>query len=498
MSAPDRVPNATDIADMTLTDRVIVMPWKRFRRAAASGGIVLCLTAIVALIWANSPWASSYQTLFHELDLTIGFGTFAMSHHLAHWINDALMGMFFLLVGMEIKREVLFGDLRDPRRAALPLAAAAGGMLIPAGVYLAINAPAAAAGVEHAIVRGWGVPMATDIAFALGILALAGTRVPSVLRVFLCTLAIVDDLGALLVIAIFYTDHLNLEMLGWSAGVFAIMFAAARLRIREPRVYVFAGAVLLICLGQSGVHPTIAGVLVATQIPASARVDPRSFLRSARAALDYFEHQTRNLRHGLDQPIMSHLSTAQIAAARSVGMSARHMRPPMQRIEQHLQPWITFGVLPLFALANAGVHLPANPSELLFTASTIGIAAGLMIGKPVGIMLACWLLVKAGLGKLPTGVSWMQMLGVSVLGGIGFTMAIFITNLAFPAAPVAVDGAKLAILAASAVSAAVGLTILLSQPKTVGAKTVEEHEDEIDLLIEPESEPATPHTASAG
>ena len=456
MSHYRRLRNALDVSYTPAADR-LMSPLRRFSRISASGGIVLLVCAVVAMVLANSPASGLYHAFFHER-ISISVGDWTMSHSLHAWVDDVLMAFFFLLVGLEIKREVLFGELRDLRKASMPLLAAVGGMLAPAAIYAAVQAAGTAQGVE-AYWRGWGIPTAPDIAFALGVLGLLGRRIPASIRVFLCTLAIADDLGALLVIAIFYTEQLQWPMLINAGLVFALLVVMGRMRIREPWVYLFAGAPLLYYIDQSGVHSTIAGVLLATQVPVTSRVNTAAFLKTSRDALDEFEKDGVNVspssRHGEETTVTYY----QVSAARALALNAKHVRPPLNRIELKLTPWVTFLIVPLFALGNAGVHLGAGWSEL-FNPATYGVVLGLVIGKPVGILLASWLAVRLGLAALPSGATWKQMAGVAMLGGIGFTMSMFITNLAFDPASSGAPGARLGILVASSVAAIVGLTWL--------------------------------------
>lgn len=417
-------------------DRLLT-PLREFTGQAASGGIVLMVAAIVAMIWANSPWGSSYTELF-ATKVTVGFGEYAISKALLLWINDGLMAIFFLVVGLEIKREVLVGELASLRKAVLPLAAAVGGAVVPAAIFLALNA-----GGESE--RGWGIPMATDIAFALGVLALLGSRAPLGLKLFLTALAIVDDLLAVLVIAVFYTDNLAIEALVAAGVVLGLLVAANVLGIRRPAVYAALGIVLWVAVLQSGVHATIAGVLLAFTIPSRTRVDAEGFLRLADRAIE-------NYRAGDEDDRDSALWDLETATEQA--------QAPMQRLEHELHPWVSFLIIPIFALANAGVRVvDGNPLELLLQPLPIGIILGLVVGKQIGITLATWLVVRTGRAELPRGVSMRHIYGVAWLGGIGFTMSLFIAELAFTS-PDLIDGAKIGILAASVVAGVGGYLLL--------------------------------------
>ncbi len=410
----------------------------------ASGGILLLAATAVALIWANSPWASSYSSLW-QMKLTVGAGDFVLSKPILLWINDGLMAVFFFVVGLEIKREVLVGELASARSAALPMAAALGGIVAPAGIYLVINA-----GRESA--TGWGIPMATDIAFALGILALLGDRVPIVLKVFLTALAIVDDLAAVLVIAVFYTAEISGTALAVGGGAFLLLIAVNALGVRRPLVYVICGLVMWFAFLKSGVHPTVAGVLLALTIPARPRIDPPKFLRRARRLLEEFEQKDSNSGEIL-------ISEARQAAVQTLEQACEEVETPLQRLEHELLPWIKIVIMPLFALANAGVALRSESLAGLLHPASLGVAGGLVLGKPIGIFLFAWLAVRFRLAVLPDGMTWTRLLGLGLLGGIGFTMSIFIAGLAFGTAHL-LDLTKTAVLAASLLAGAIGFFLL--------------------------------------
>jgi NhaA family Na+:H+ antiporter len=412
-------------------------PFQEFARLEASGGIVLLFCALAAMAWANSPLAATYHQLFGTY-FTVGWGEHALSKPLLLWINDGLMAVFFLVVGLEIKRELLVGELASPRRAALPIAAAAGGMLVPAAIYAAFNAGEAGA-------RGWGIPMATDIAFSLGVLALLGRRVPLALRVFLAAFAIVDDLGAVLVIAVFYTEALSWTALGAAGTVLLLLLAANRAGVRRPLVYAVLGAALWLAVLKSGVHATVAGVLLAAAIPARARIDPGQFLRLSRAILEDVEHAGDP---GRRQESVHELERL-----------CEHVAAPLRRMEHGLHGWVAFLIMPLFALANAGVPLAGESSGLFRNPVGLGVILGLVAGKPLGITLASWLLVKAGLATLPPALGWRHLHGAAWLGGIGFTMSLFIAGLAFEGPPL-LPVSKLAILIASLLAGVAGWAVL--------------------------------------
>jgi len=371
-----------------------------------------------------------------------------MGHGITHWINDLLMAVFFLVVGLEIKREILVGELASLKRASLPFFGALGGMIGPALIYVAINWG------DEVRIGGWGIPMATDIAFAVGILALLGSRIPNSLKVFLTSLAIVDDLGALMVIALFYTDNLRLDYLGYAGSVVAVLAFMNMMRVRWITLYLVLGFPLWYFIYMSGVHATIAGVLLAFTIPAHARVNAVNFVYSTRKALDIFERAHDDPNHDVKQ------SSVRRSAVNAIINNARYVIPPLHRIEHALHPWAAFVIIPVFALANAGIEIHGGAGEIVADPTSLGVIFGLFVGKPLGIFLLGYIAVKLGIASLPRGVSWMHIIGTGFLAGIGFTMAIFIANLAFKTDPVSLEHAKLAILIASALSAIAGMAIL--------------------------------------
>jgi Na+:H+ antiporter, NhaA family len=422
--------------------------FREFAKLEAAGGILLLIFTAVALIWANSPWASSYFNLW-QTRLTVGLGSFVLDKPLLLWINDGLMAMFFFTVGLEIKREILVGELSSPKKAALPIAAAMGGMIVPALFYIAINVgkPGAA---------GWGIPMATDIAFALGIMALVGKRVPVALKLFLTSLAIVDDLGAVLVIAFFYTSKIVWFELLVGAVFLVALLAANRAGVRNPLFYALLGiGGLWLSFLLSGVHATIAGVLAAMTIPVRSSVSKEEFLERGRYFIEDFEESST---HGMN--ILT--NKQQREAAESLESVSELVQTPLQRLEHALHPWVTFIVMPIFAFANAGVSF-SNVGLFQSLTSTVGlgIIIGLVIGKQIGITLFSWVAVRIGLATMPTGVTWRQIYGVGWLGGIGFTMSIFIASLAFRGTQF-LFMAKLAILTASLIAGILGFIILRS------------------------------------
>lgn len=406
-------------------------PLSHYLHVEATSGVVLLLAAAVALIWANSPWRASYEHLWHTpIGLTLG--SFTFSHPLHFWINDVLMVLFFFVAGMEIRREIHEGELSEIQRAALPAVAAIGGMLAPAAIYIAFASGTTVSG-------GWGTPMATDIAFAVGIFALLGKRVPAGLRVLLLALAIIDDIGAIIVIAVFFsTDFAASGLLVAAAGI-ATIFAMQRLGVRRALAYFPAGLIVWAGMYKSGVHPTIAGVIVGMLTPARSWYGERGFASVARKAIDDFATKVHD--HAAAHDLVAPLSRIEAAQ--------REALPPIVRLTANLHPWVAFGIMPIFALANAGVDLSqVNFSYPSANVLALGIALGLFLGKPLGIVGACWLSVKAGLCTLPRGVDLKGIAVVGLAGGIGFTMAIFIAGLAFPD-PGHLGVAKLAVLLGS-------------------------------------------------
>jgi NhaA family Na+:H+ antiporter len=412
----------------------LVRAFQRFVRLEAAGGILLLACTGVALVWANSPLAALYNDLWHT-PVTIGAGGFVLAKDLQHWVNDGLMAIFFFVIGLEIKRELLVGELASRRQAALPAAAALGGMVVPAGLYILINrsGPASA---------GWGVPMATDIAFALGVLALLGRRVPLGLKVFLTALAIVDDLGAVLVIAVFYTAALD-----WT------MVAVSVAHVRHPAVYGALGVLLWIAFLESGVHATVAGVLAALTIPSRARIDMRTFRERSRGVLDRLELSDPD-------PTPHMMSGEQQEAIYALNALVEGVETPLQRLEHALLPWVTFVIMPVFALANAGVALGGGLADAVRHPVTLGVAGGLVIGKLVGVTVFARLAIALGIAERPAGVTNRHILGASALAGIGFTMSLFIASLAFGESAL-LDLAKIGVLGASLLAGLLGTAILL-------------------------------------
>ncbi|MBK7424043.1 MAG: Na+/H+ antiporter NhaA [Propionivibrio sp.] len=430
-------------------DRVL-RPFQLFVRRQASGGLVLLGCAMLALAWANSPWAAAYGQML-AAPLSISFGEKVMRLELRHWINDGLMAIFFFGVGLEIKREFLVGELAERRKAILPIVAAIGGMAVPALIFAGfnINGPGA---------RGWGIPMATDIAFALGALAVLGSRIPEALKVFLVALAIVDDLGALLIIAIFYTTSIEWRGIALIVAMLLALWVANRFGARRGSIYLLLGVCLWAGFFISGLHATLAGVLTALFVPARVKIVPGALPQVIRRGADDIEAQALDTEPDAMDP-------DRVAIIGAIGGSLDAATAPLQRFEHMVQPWVTYGILPAFGLFNAGVAIDATVLRSLPTAVPLGIMVGLVLGKSVGIGLASWLAVKTGLAELPEGATWRQLIGTSFLAGIGFTMALFISGLAFAGTHFERE-AQLAILIGSLLAAGVGIAILLTSKAT--------------------------------
>jgi len=414
-----------------------------FVRSEVTGSTLLLACTVIALVWANSPWAESYFELLHTY-IGVSWGNAAFKLSLHHWINDGLMVVFFFVVGLEIKREMVVGELSSLEKAGLPVAAALGGMVVPAVFFTALNYGAAGS-------RGWGIPMATDIAFALGILALFGTRAPVGLKVFLTALAIADDLGAVAVIAIFYTENINLLSLAVAAALLVTLFVAIQARWRRGIIYLLILGIWL-AVFSSGIHATVAGILVAMVIPVRPRVDPHRFMDETEARIERMRQEERDALCLLS-------NREQLNIVESIHSRAEEALPTGLVLEHHLHPIQVWLILPLFALANAGVAVGADLLSVLRGPLALGIIVGLVVGKPVGIGLLSWLAVASGRGELPEGVTWPQVIGAGCLAGVGFTMSLFISDLAFDNETL-IAAAKIGILAASLISGIVGFIIL--------------------------------------
>ncbi len=428
------------------TFRRAMTPFEEFVHNSASSGLVLMACTVVAMAIANSGLFPFYDDVLHT-KVTIGGGMFAITLTLHHWINDGLMALFFFTVGLEIKREILVGELADRRQAILPIAGAIGGMIVPALIYVAIN------GGTDAI-DGWGVPMATDIAFAMGVLALLGKRIPKALIGFLLALAIVDDLGAVLVIAAFYTEQISIPALLFAGGAFLMLIITNKAGLRHPGPYIFWGVLLWLGMLKSGVHATLAGVITALTVPANSYCEALPFVERMRELNTRFEELQEDRKNIME-------NGAQQKVLQSMENFVHKMESPLQRMEHNLHIWVAFLVIPIFALANAGIPIEISTlGETLMHPVTFGVVAGLVGGKLIGIFLFSWLAIKIGWTRLPQEVTMPQIASVSLLAGIGFTMSIFIAGLAFTDAQYLLN-AKIGILAASLFSGVAGYIALL-------------------------------------
>jgi len=422
----------SDLPDAPI--RRLTQPLRNFLHVETSGGIVLAAASVFALVLANSALGAEYLAIW-KTEFSIGFPS--MTHSLKHWISDGLMAVFFFVIGLEVKRELVAGELRDLRKAALPIAAALGGMIVPAAIYLFLQ-------WGEPGQRGWGIPMATDIAFVVGCMALLGSRVPPGLRVMLLSLAIADDIGAIIVIAIGYTDTIHWGALAAGVAGFGVIYALMRLGVRSKGIYTVVGIGVWFGFHESGVHATVAGVIIGLMTPTESAVSDSGLQRTL-GQLDQFLHGEWDS------------DTQRRQLLQRMQRAAREAMSPLEWLEHNLHPWVSFGIIPLFALANAGV-----PFELSDLGSDVAVATmlGLFVGKPLGVFGASFLAVKLGLASLPRGVSWLAVLGGGFLAGIGFTMALFIAGLALEGD--ALDIAKVGILGGSLASAAVGMGVLMA------------------------------------
>jgi Na+:H+ antiporter, NhaA family len=429
-------------ATWSRSDRTLaraIQPLQAFLDTEASGGILLLLAAAAALVWANSPWRASYEALW-TTTLRVDLGGLSVVEDLRHWVSDGLMALFFFVVGLEIKRELTTGELRSPRSVALPAVAALGGMVVPAAIYLALNA-----GGEGA--AGWGIPMATDIAFAVGVLTLAARHAPSGLKPFLLTLAILDDIGAIIVIAIFYTADIDWAALAVAAGIVVVIAGLRRRHVRFLPIYVALGAAVWLATYESGVHATIAGVVLGLLTPSVPFQRPDAVSREAHRVADETQ----------DHPDPPDADAAQWLLLASL---SRETVSSLARLEALLHPWTSFVVVPLFALANAGVYLSEETlREAVTSPISLGVILGLVVGKTVGITGASWIAIRTGVGALPAGVRWSQLAGAAIVAGIGFTVSLLVAGLAFGEGP-RLDIAKAGILVASTLAGVGGYLVI--------------------------------------
>ena len=438
-------------AERSILSRAIMLPVQQYIHTESVGGLVLLIATAVAIGWANSPWSEHYHHIL-EHHLTLNAGLFKVELSIEEWINDGLMAIFFFVVGLEIKRELLFGQLSSPRRAALPVIAAFGGMVVPAALYLSLNAGGEA-------IRGWGIPMATDIAFALGALALLGRRVPLELRVLLLGLAVVDDLGAILVIAVAYSESLDFMQLGLAAVLIGAMLLVNRFGFSHAPITAALAFLIWVAVLKSGVHATVAGVLIGALTPTRATFSREEFAQKSEGLLAEYRASL----------IIEGDSRTEIILGEFEEL-VKGTESPLERLERMIHPWSSYVILPVFALANAGIELSTDAiREAALSQVTLGVVLGLAIGKVVGITMFPWLASRFGLTELPNTVSWTHVIGVGLLGGIGFTVAIFIANLAF-IDPLLVNDAKIGIMGASLMAGLAGYALLrfLARPPASG------------------------------
>lgn len=428
----------------------MLQPFYEFVRVESSGGLVLIIATIIALIWANSPWGHLYEA-FKNVPFTVGIGEFILSKPMILWINDGLMAVFFFVVGLEIKREILVGELNSFRQASLPIFAAIGGMIVPAVVYTVFN-------YGTPSVDGWGIPMATDIAFSLGVLSMLGDRVPLSLKIFLTAVAIVDDIGAILVIAIFYSSGVSIWIIGVGLLFFVCMILLNKMGVRAPLPYLIFGILMWLAFLKSGVHATVAGVLAAMTIPASTRICCGDFISSMNGHLAEYD-----MAGGKGDVTLS--NKQMLSALGSMKKNVLMASPPLKRIEHNLHFFVAFGIMPIFALANAGINFSSEGGGIdVFHPVSMGIFFGLIVGKAIGICLASWLAIKVGIADMPRTLVPGHFVGASLLAGIGFTMSIFITTLAWDASSPFIIDAKFSILSASFVAGVLGFLVLRSCP----------------------------------
>ena len=436
--------------------RRFVAPVVAFMRAEAGSGVIMLIAAVVAVIWANSAFGDTYFEIL-ETHLKIEFGSFHFDESVEHLINDGLMAIFFFVVGLEIKRELVLGELRDPKAASVPVIAALGGMVIPALVYLVFVLPQGGEAVD-----GWAIPMATDIAFSVGVLALLGRLVPASIKLFLLALAIVDDLGGILVIAVFFTDDLALGYLAAAFVGLAVVWFAARVGIRTHIFYLPVALTVWYFFLESGVHATLAGVALAFLTPVRPMYSNLELKARSQTIIDGYPEDTDDL-HENELADFDSLMLSEIA---------RESVAPLARAERRLVYWSSFLVVPLFALANAGVRFEGSIGDALTSPVALGVAMGLLVGKTVGISAFTWVAVRTGLGRLPAGSTWRHIVGVASVAGIGFTVALFITALAFTDQVIA-DQAKVGIFAGSILAGIVGVAIFKTARSTPEPSTPE-------------------------
>ena len=432
-------------SNLSPAHKYIIKPISDFISKSTTGGILLLVTTLIAMVWANSPWKESYHHFWeNELGFYLNGKSYFFNLHM--WINDGLMAIFFFVVGLELKREIIGGELSDLKKASLPILAAVGGMIFPAIIYLIFNHQGDAQ-------KGWGIPMATDIAFALGVLYLLGDKVPNSLKVFLTALAIADDLGAVLVIAFFYTSEISLLPLAIGGVILLVLYLSNRLGIRSTVYYSVLGLSLMwAAFFLSGVHATIAGVATAFMMPSTAKFEENSFIKRMQGILQSFKNADADNSQFITEEQFEILNDAKLTVKDAI--------PPLQRIEHRLHPSVTFFIMPLFALANAGITLSSDLLHDLTSPVALGVALGLIFGKFIGVFGVSFMMIKLKLAQFPTGMKVKHLIGAGILASIGFTMSLFVTELAFKTHPEFVLEAKIAILCASFLAGIVGYTYL--------------------------------------
>lgn len=430
----------------TIVAEYIVRPAESFFKKEASSSVLLLLASVSAVFLANSSFATIYHNLLHT-EVTLALGGYQISKSLLHWINDGLMTFFIFIVGLEIKREILVGELSTPKNALLPVIAALGGMLLPGAIFFALNRGTGTA-------QGWGIPMATDIAFALGAIAVFGKKLPVGLRVFLSAFAIADDLGAVIIIAVFYTKEIIWSYLIICLFLVLGLLIANLLWIRWTLLYTLLGLGIWLAVLNSGVHPTVAGFVVAMFIPARGKYDTDRFVSKVNDIMDEFQCEEQSCGYSIL------LDRGHLNAVHALELACHDVETPLQRLEHSLHPWIAFALLPAFAFANAGLSLQGlNISSFVDQPLTLGVTLGLFLGKPLGISLFAFLAVRLGMAVLPADVKWSHIIGAGMLGGIGFTMSLFVSGLSF-VSPELLNYSKLGILSGSVLSAIAGLIFL--------------------------------------
>ncbi|MCA9217064.1 MAG: Na+/H+ antiporter NhaA [Planctomycetales bacterium] len=439
-------------------------PFVRFFQIQSTSGFLLIACTAIALLLANSPWSASFAE-FWQIRLRISVGQFELDKPLLLWLNDGLMTVFFFVVGLEIKREFMLGELRDPRNAALPIVAAIGGMIVPAGIYFLLQSGQPGQ-------SGWGIPVATDIAFVAGFLALLGSRLPTGLKIMLMSLAIADDIGAILIIAFFYSTDISFVALGFAAVGFGVTYILNRIGVRQVSIYFLVGAGVWLAFLKSGVHPTVAGVLLGFLTPSKAWVGSRGFPIVLTKVLERLVKSSNESTQKQRHRALSRLAT-----------TAREGTSPLERLEFGLHPWVAFLIMPLFALANSGVSIEV---ARLGSPVAIAVAAGLVLGKPIGIVLFSWIATKLGFARLPAKVSWKIMFGAACMAGIGFTMSIFIAGLALQGA--LLDDGKIGTLVGSTISAVFGCSLLLMFIPKISEAAVGLQKQQADGKERPESQ----------